>query len=89
MALLDILVFPDPRLRTVAQPIQKFDAALARFSEDLLETMYQAQGVGLAATQVNVHKRILAADVSEPQDQPMILVNPIIMVICLDQIQSK
>ena len=76
MANLEILKFPDPRLRTVAKPVEVFDDALAKLAEDMLSTMYQAPGIGLAATQINVHKQLLVLDVSETKDQPIILVNP-------------
>lgn len=76
MSLLPILEYPDPRLRTVAVPVTQFDAALQTFCEDLLETMYAAPGIGLAATQVNVHQRIIAVDVSEQHNAPHILINP-------------
>jgi peptide deformylase len=76
MAKLDILEYPDPRLRTVAKPVTRFDAALGQLVEDMFETMYAAPGIGLAATQVDVHQRLLVADVSEGKDQPKILVNP-------------
>ena len=76
MANLEILKFPDPRLRTVAQPIATFDSALAKLAEDMLSTMYEAPGIGLAATQINVHKQVLVVDVSESKDQPITLVNP-------------
>ncbi len=76
MAKLEILEFPDPRLRTVAQPVTQFDAALARLVRDLFETMYDAPGIGLAATQVDVHRQLLVCDVSEDHDQPRVLANP-------------
>jgi peptide deformylase len=76
MALLPILEFPDPRLRTRAQPVTVFDAALKTLVADMLETMYAAPGVGLAATQVDVHRQLLVADMSENGDQPLVLVNP-------------
>lgn len=76
MAKLTILEFPDPRLRTKAVPVTAFDAALKQLSEDMLETMYEAPGIGLAATQVNVHRQLLVLDVSEEKNQPMVLVNP-------------
>ena len=76
MALLKILVFPDPRLRTLAEPIMDFDDSLKKLSEDMLETMYEGSGIGLAATQVNVHKRIIVIDISEEKNSPLILVNP-------------
>jgi peptide deformylase len=76
MAKLEILEFPDPRLRTVAKPVERFDAALRQLVDDMVETMYDAQGIGLAATQVNVHQRLLVLDVSENQDTPRVYVNP-------------
>ena len=76
MSLLNILTYPDPRLRTKAEPVTEFGDTLATFAADLLETMYDAPGIGLAATQVNVHKRIIVVDVSEGRDQPHTLVNP-------------
>jgi peptide deformylase len=76
MAKLDILEFPDPRLRLKARPVTTFDAALARLADDMLETMYAAPGIGLAATQVNVAQRLLVLDVSENHDAPRVLVNP-------------
>jgi len=79
MSKLTILEFPDPRLRTKAVPVTVFDAALQQLASDMLETMYAAPGVGLAATQVNVHQRLLVADVSEQHDQPLILINPEIL----------
>jgi len=79
MALLPILEFPDPRLRTKAQPVTVFDAALKQLVADMFETMYAAPGVGLAATQVNVHQQLLVADMSENSDQPLVLINPRIL----------
>ena len=76
MAILQILEFPDPRLRKVAAPVTEFDTALQGLISDMLETMYQAQGIGLAATQVNVHKRLLVIDVSENKDSPQVFINP-------------
>jgi peptide deformylase len=73
---LTIIEFPDPRLRTVAQPVERFDDELRQFVDDMYETMYSANGVGLAATQVNVHKRVLVADMSEGRDEPLVLINP-------------
>ena len=78
MALLKILVFPDPRLRTLAEPVVNFDHSLKKLTEDMLETMYEGSGIGLAATQVNIHKRIIVVDVSEGKNSPLILVNPIL-----------
>ena len=79
MTKLVILEYPDPRLRTKATPVAVFDEALRRLVDDLLETMYGAKGVGLAASQVDVHKRLLVLDVSETSDQPMVLINPQIL----------
>ena len=76
MALLNILHHPDPRLRTKAEPIADFGASMAKLADDMLETMYAAPGIGLAATQVNVHKRLIVVDVSEDGDSPHILLNP-------------
>ena len=79
MTTLTILEFPDPRLRTVAAPVTVFDAELKQFVADMFETMYAANGVGLAATQVNVHQRVLVADMSDNRDEPMVLINPEIL----------
>jgi peptide deformylase len=79
MALLNILHHPDPRLRIKALPVEVFDGALERLAGDMLETMYAAPGIGLAATQVNVHQRVLVADVSREQDEPICLVNPVLL----------
>jgi peptide deformylase len=76
MALLPILEFPDPRLRTRAQPVQEVDAAVRKLIDDMFETMYAAPGIGLAATQVNVHKRLLVIDISEKHNEPLALINP-------------
>jgi len=76
MALLDILEFPDPRLRNRAKPVQNVDGKMARLADDMLETMYQAPGIGLAASQVNVHQRLIVLDVSEAKDEPLVLINP-------------
>lgn len=76
MAILEILHFPDPRLRETAQPIKDIDDALQTFIDDLFETMYDAPGVGLAATQVGVAKRVAVMDCSEEKDQPIVMINP-------------
>lgn len=76
MAVLDILEFPDPRLRTVAKPVETVDEKLKSLIEDMLETMYEASGIGLAATQVNVHKRVLVMDISEERNEPQVFINP-------------
>lgn len=76
MARLTILEFPDPRLRTKALPVEVVDDEIRQLAEDMLETMYAAPGVGLAATQVDVHQRLLVTDVSEEGNQPLVLINP-------------
>ena len=76
MSLLNILQYPDPRLRTKAKPVTVFDAKLSKLADDMLETMYAAPGIGLAASQVDVHERLIVVDVSENRDAPYILVNP-------------
>jgi peptide deformylase len=76
MPLLAILRFPDPRLKTVAAPVEKVDDSIRRLASDMAETMYQAPGVGLAATQVDVHKRVIVIDASETRDQLLVLINP-------------
>ena len=76
MAIMDILSFPDPRLRTRAAPVASVDDALRTLIDDLLETMYDAGGIGLAATQVNVHRRLLVMDTSPERDQPKVYINP-------------
>ncbi|MDZ5458901.1 peptide deformylase [Azohydromonas lata] len=76
MAQLPILRFPDPRLHTVAAPVEEVDERIRRLAADMLETMYAAEGVGLAATQVNVHERVVVMDTSETRDQPRVLINP-------------
>ena len=76
MSLLPVLTFPDDRLRTIAQPVDKVDAEIQQIVDDMLETMYHEEGVGLAATQVNIHRRIVVIDTSSTRDQPMVLINP-------------
>lgn len=76
MALLTILRYPDPRLHTVAKPVAEVDARIRRLVDDMLETMYAAEGVGLAATQVDVHERVIVMDTSDTRDQPLVLINP-------------
>ncbi|MBA3597975.1 MAG: peptide deformylase [Methylibium sp.] len=76
MALLDILCYPDPRLHTVAKPVASVDERIRRLADDMLETMYEAQGLGLAATQVDVHERLIVMDTSDSRDEPRVLVNP-------------
>ncbi|HEX4389685.1 MAG TPA: peptide deformylase [Steroidobacteraceae bacterium] len=79
MALRTILEFPDPRLRTRAKSVTEFDAELGTLIDDMLETMYAAPGIGLAATQVDVHRRVIVIDVSDEHDQPLVLINPEIL----------
>lgn len=76
MTRLTILEYPDPRLRTRAMPVAAVDDELRRLVDDMLETMYAAKGIGLAATQVNVHRRLLVADVSEEKNAPLAFINP-------------
>ncbi len=76
MALLTILRYPDPRLHKIAKPVSQFDAALTRLVADMAETMYDAPGVGLAATQVDVHQRVIVIDTSETNDQLQVFINP-------------
>jgi peptide deformylase len=79
MALLPILRYPDERLHTVAQPVESVNGEIRQLIEDLAQTMYAAPGVGLAATQVDVHKRVIVIDVSETRDQLLVLINPTIV----------
>ena len=81
MSILQILEFPDPRLRKIAEPVTVFDEKLEVLIEDMLETMYEAEGIGLAATQVDVHKRLLLIDVSENRDCPQVFINPEIEIL--------
>lgn len=76
MAILNILEFPDPRLRTVAKPVVEVDDTVRQLVSDMFETMYAAPGIGLAATQVNVHQRIVVIDVSDNLDEPLVFINP-------------
>ena len=76
MPKLDILRYPDPRLHTVAKPVVQVDDRIRQLVDDMLETMYAADGVGLAATQVDVHERVIVIDTSEGRDQPRVLINP-------------
>jgi len=76
MALLPILCYPDPRLHKVAQPVAAVDDRLRALIDDMLETMYDANGIGLAATQIDVHQRLVVIDTSEERNQPMVLINP-------------
>ena len=76
MAILDVLRFPDERLRTVAKEIEKVDKSITTLISDMFDTMREENGIGLAATQINVHKRLVVMDVSENQDDPMVFINP-------------
>ena len=76
MALLDILEYPDSRLRTVAKPVETVDERIRTLASDMLETMYLAPGIGLAASQVNVHERLVVVDISEDQNEPHVFINP-------------
>jgi peptide deformylase len=76
MASLNILRYPDPRLHTVAKPVAQVDDRIRRLVDDMLESMYAADGVGLAATQVDVHERVIVMDTSEERDHPRVLINP-------------
>jgi peptide deformylase len=81
MAVLEILEFPDPRLRTRARPVEQVTDATRALIDDMFETMYNAPGIGLAATQVDVHERILVIDLSEDQSQPLVFINPEVTVL--------
>lgn len=79
MAQLNILRYPDPRLHTVAHPVAEVDARIRQLVDDMAETMYAAEGIGLAATQVDVHERVIVIDVSNTRDQPLVFINPEIL----------
>jgi peptide deformylase len=89
MAVLSILEYPDRRLRTKAKPVARVDDAVRRLIDDMLETMYSAPGIGLAASQVNVHKRIIVVDVSPERDTPYAFVNPEIEVLDATPLESE
>ncbi len=76
MAILEILEYPDPRLRTRAEPVTEFNEALQRQIDDMFETMYKAPGIGLASTQVDFHQQLIVIDTSDEKDQPLVLINP-------------
>lgn len=76
MPLLTILEFPDPRLRTIAEPVEQVDDEVRALIDDMFETMYEAPGIGLAATQINVHKRIVVIDLSDDRSEPLVMINP-------------
>ena len=81
MAILSILEFPDPRLRTVASPVAQVDSRIQQLVDDMLETMYDAPGIGLAATQVDVHEQVIVIDTSESRSEPKVFINPEIEVL--------
>jgi len=85
MALLKVLKYPDPRLHKVAERVEDFDTALIKFVDDMKDTMYDQKGIGLAATQVDVHKRIIVIDVSEDKNEAITLINPTLMQFSGDQ----
>lgn len=85
MALLPILCYPDARLHTVAKPVRQVDARIRQLVADMLETMYEANGIGLAATQVDVHEQVIVIDVSEERNRPLVLINPEITWASADQ----
>lgn len=76
MSVLNVLIFPDERLRTVAAPVEAVTPEIQKIVDDMIETMYDEEGIGLAATQVDIHQRIIVIDVSDTRDQPMVLINP-------------
>ncbi len=82
--ILEILEFPDPRLRTIAKPVEKVTDKTRRLIDDMFETMYDAPGIGLAATQVNVHEQIIVIDISEDRSEPLVLINPEVEVLAGD-----
>jgi peptide deformylase len=89
MAKRTILSYPDPRLHTVAKPVQGVDARIKTLVADMLETMYDANGIGLAATQVDVHERLVVIDISEDRDKPLVLINPEIVWASDDKVLNE
>lgn len=81
MAILEILEFPDPRLRNIAKPVEHVNNSIRKLIDDMFDTMYDAPGVGLAASQVNVHKQVVVIDVSEQHNDPLVFINPTITVL--------
>jgi len=79
MAILDILVYPDPRLRKIAEPVKTVDDRIRTLVNDMIETMHDAQGIGLAATQVDAHEQVIVMQIPEDQDEPRVLINPTII----------
>ncbi|WP_299770754.1 peptide deformylase [uncultured Pseudoteredinibacter sp.] len=88
MAILEILEFPDPRLRTTAEEVDEVNDEIRTLVDDMFETMYDAPGVGLAATQINVHKRVVVIDVSEEQNEPLVFINPSVEVLDQDSLHD-
>jgi peptide deformylase len=86
MSLLTILRYPDPRLHKVAKPVAQVDERIRRLVDDLFETMYASRGIGLAATQVDVHERVLVMDVSEDRSDPLVLINPRIVAASAEKV---
>jgi peptide deformylase len=89
MARLPIIEFPDPRLRTVAKPVAQVDARIRALIADMFETMYDAPGIGLAATQVDVHERLLVLDISEDKSAPMVFINPVVLASAGSQVYQE
>ncbi|MBP8018581.1 MAG: peptide deformylase [Hylemonella sp.] len=89
MALLPILCYPHPRLHTVAKPVQTVDTRIKTLIADMLDTMYDAKGIGLAATQVDVHERLIVMDISDDRNQPMVLINPELVWTSPDKILNE
>jgi peptide deformylase len=89
MSTLHILRYPDPRLHTIARPVAVVDARIVRLIDDMLETMYGAKGIGLAATQVDVHERVIVIDVSERHDEPLVLINPELIATSDDMVPGE
>lgn len=88
MAILNILRFPDPRLHTVAKPVQVVDDRVRSLVDSMLDTMYDADGVGLAATQVDMHERVIVIDVSEQRDAPLVLINPELIAVSDEMVEG-
>jgi len=89
MAKLNILRYPDPRLHTVAKPVTEVDDRIRQLVDDMLETMYAAEGVGLAATQIDVHERVLVIDTSEDRDTPRVLINPELVAVSDEWVEGE
>jgi peptide deformylase len=89
MALLSILQYPDPKLHTLARPVQAVDARIQTLIADMVETMYDANGIGLAATQVNIHERLVVIDVSEERNAPLVLINPEIVWTSVERVLNE